>query len=389
MGSCICSLSTLKHLLPVLLVCLDTAASGLHPSAAARVVWLPGHRLLIDARHVLDEDLAAGGKIQDAPLPPDTIWVSSRPEGLYTLVAVPPADGTPAHLEVKRHLAGAETWDAYAVLPPGLEGVRAALPTSEGRLLLVPNGAFLGIPGADPGDMRAWAPFLLLGKDAQGRWNRFEPVDLGWGPPFRTRPGKDGKPVSAKATLRYDFLGSARLETPDLEDRLFELEEGWALVDRHHGMVWVFDARGRVKTSITLYETFKEKDLDLPLASFPTAVLACEAAPGGRLILALRNEVAFFYARKTWPVNQDPKNPAAGGSDLLRQAQAAKDFPEIVWKEVDTQSGDVRTLQAPAGLPTTYAFRPEDPNWHFRFAVTAEGEIKRPSEPAAQATGKP
>lgn len=371
----------------VVFVGLGAAASGPHPPAA-RVVWLPGHRLLIDARQVLDEDLAAGGRIQDTPLPPDTIWVSSRPEGLYALVAVPPADGTPAHLEVKRHLAGAEIWDAYAVLPPGLNGVRAALPTSDGRLFLVPNGAFLQVPGANRQDLRSWAPFLIVGRDAQGEWTLYQKVDLGWGLPFDVPTGADGKPNWSKVTHRYDFLSSARIETPDLQDRLFELEEGWALVDRHHGMVWVFDARGRVKTSITLYETFKEKDLDLPLASFPTAVLACEAAPGGKLILALRNEVAFFYARKTWPVNTDPGDPAAIGSDLLRQAQAAKDFPEIVWKEVDTRSGDVRTLQSPAGLPTTYVFRPEDPNWHFRFAVTAEGDIKSPSEPAAQAAGK-
>ncbi|HEU4950527.1 MAG TPA: hypothetical protein VFT46_01170, partial [Holophagaceae bacterium] len=211
----------------------------------------------------------------------------------------------------------------------------------------------------------------------------------GWGLPFTSRQGRDGRTFTVKATRRYDFLGSARLEDPDLQDRLFELEEGWALVDRHHGLVWVFDARGRVKASMALYDAFKNEDLDLPLAAFPTAVLACEAAPGGRLVLALRNEVAFFFARKTWPVNQDPGDQAAGGSDLLRQAQAAKDFPEIVWKEVDTGSGEVRTLPPPAGLPTTYTFRPEDPNWHFRFTVTAEGKVEGASPSHLSASGKP
>ncbi|HEU4951832.1 MAG TPA: hypothetical protein VFT46_07755, partial [Holophagaceae bacterium] len=148
-----------------LLTSLGAAASGPRPQPTARVVWRPGHQLLIDARHVLDRDLTGEDPAQELVLPPDTLWVSSRPEGLYALVAVPLMAGTPAHLEVRLRAAGSRAWATYAVLPKGLDGVRAALPTADGRLFLAPNGAILQIPGAAPDDPRAWAPFLLMGRD--------------------------------------------------------------------------------------------------------------------------------------------------------------------------------------------------------------------------------
>lgn len=347
-------------------------------SLGKRVVWFPDRQIQADGRELVIHSAMPGEKDQTIKLPPYAAWTSWRPDGIYALVGVPPADNAPAHLEVLRRVEGSTTWEPYAVLPKELNGVRAALPTADGRLFLIPNGAFLQIPGADKNDMRAWAPFLLMGRDIQGKWTKFETLNLGWGLPFDAPLGKDGKPVWAKATHRYNFLGSARIETPELQDRLFELEEGWALVDRHHGMIWVFDAKGAVKRHISIYEAFKDEDLDLPLTAFPISVLACESAPDGKLILAARNDIAFFFTRKAWPVASDPKNPELASSYLLRQAQAAKDFPDITWKVVDTQTGEVRTIPAPKGQPSKYTFRPEDPNWHFHFQVGADGQVVEP-----------
>jgi hypothetical protein len=347
-------------------------------SLGKRVVWFPDRQIQADGRELVIHSAMPEEKDQTIKLPPYAAWTSWRPDGIYALVGVPPADNAPAHLEVLRRVEGSTTWGPYAVLPKELNGVRAALPTADGRLFLIPSGAFLQIPGADKNDMRAWAPFLLMGRDIQGKWTKFETVDLGWGLPFQVPRGKDGKPDWTKRTRRYAFLESGRIETPEIQDRLFELEEGWALVDRHHGMVWVFDAKGAVKRHIPLYEAFKDEDLDQPVTAFPTAVLACESAPEEKLILALRNDTAFFFSRKVWPTAFDPQNPELASSYLLRQAQAAKDFPDITWKVVDTQTGEVRTIPAPKGQPSKYTFRPEDPNWHFHFQVGADGQVVEP-----------
>lgn len=351
------------------------ASSPSKATAKARVVWRQQQKLLIETSQVVLPEAPA--PIQ---LPPDTFWTSWRPEGLYALVDVAGTEKGPAHLEVLKRAAGSTAWDLYAVLPEELNSVRAALPTADDRLFLVPNGAFLQVPGAADA---AWAPFLLMGKDSQGKWTKFESVNLDWGPPFQQRPDSNGQSSRTKSIRRYNFLASAQIEAPELQDRLFELEDGWAALDRHHGMIWVFDAKGTVKRHISLYEAFKDEDLDLPLRAFPISVLACESAPEEKLILAVRNDVAFFISRKVWPINSNPQDPELAGSYRLRQAQAAKDFPEITWKVVDTKTGETRTIPAPEGLPSKYVFRPEDPNWYFHFEVGPDGQVEsaKPSKP--------
>jgi hypothetical protein len=237
-------------------------------------------------------------------------------------------------------------------------------------LFLVPDGDFFQLV-----DASQWAPFLIVGRDPAGRWRQVDPVFLEWGPPFVKRQGRSGKPQWVWATQRYRFLSVGRIETPDLQDRLFELDEGWAFLDRHHGFIWIFDGKGALKRRIPIYEDLKETDLDLPSMAFPMAVLACEAAPGGKLILAARNDIAFFFSRKVWPRDADPANPPLAASLLVRETQAAKDFPDLAWMAVDTRSGDVKSMPAPPEQPSKYTFRPGDPNWHFRFTVNPEGQV--------------
>lgn len=374
---------SLRSLLIPCLIALPLAAqSGAfksHTPSWTQTVWLQERTIHSDSRHLVIHSTDEQSRDRRIDLPPLTLWTSWRPDGVFALAGIPASDKEPAHLAVLRHKEGTSTWDTFANLPQSLRDVRAAIPTSDGKLFLIPNGGFLQIPGADDNDMSAWAPFLIMGLDGQGRWTQFHPVNLDWGFPFATPRRADGKPDWSKVTHRYAFIGSGRIEAPDFQDRLFELEDGWALVDRHHGMVWVFDAKGALKRHISLYEAFKDEDLDLPLMAFPTSVLACESAPDGKLILAIRNDIAFFFSRKAWPVSIDLKNQPPASDYLLRQAQAAKDFPDILWKVVDTQTGEVRTISNPQGLPSKYVFRPEDPNWTFHFQVGLDGQVVSPA----------
>lgn len=357
-------------------------AQGLNWS---QVVWSHGKKIEIDGRHLVLSPTISVEREREVDLPPSTVWASWRNEGIYALVVDAAHPSEKERLVVLMKPTGSPAWKTYAHLPDGLEGIRAAIPTADGKLFLVPNGAFVHDPTANKNDLKAWSPFLILGKDGKGDWTELKPINLDWGPPFLTPLGPDGKPAWSKTTRRYSFLSSARIETPNLQDRLFELEDGWALVDRHHAMIWVFDSNGVLKRHISTYASLKDEDLDLPLMAFPTAVVACESAPDGKLILAIRNDIAFFFSRKTWPVAHDPQTQTPASDYLWRQGQAAKDFPEIAWKVVDTQSGEVHTIPSPAGLPSKFVFRPEDPNWTFRFQVGSDGQVIS----AIQGTQKP
>ncbi len=356
---------TLLFALPV-----ESQSSNFH------VIWTPAQRIAFSTGAVQFTSVVGEERRSLVPLPPDTIWASWREDGLYALVltqATIAADAgvskSTSRLRVLRQAAGLSDWECFAEIPEYLAmSVRAALPTSDGRLFLVPNGAFL--PLSDESD---WAPFLLMGRDGQGRWNQFEPVNLEWGPPFKKQLGADGR-ISWKSSSRhYLFLASAQPEAPDLADRLFELQDGWAFVNRHHGLIWVFDAKGKCLRRISLYNQLKDEDLAGSLADFPTAVLGCATAPGDRLILAARNQIAFFVCRKIWPLvsTQGTTLP-----DLQwRETQAAQDYPEIAWFEVDLMSGSIKSLTQPKGLPSKYVFRPEDPNWHFPISIGLDGGI--------------
>lgn len=356
--------------LPILCVSLAAAA----PAAPGRVVWREGVRAVFNGRELTLQDPASKEAARHIELPAETIWASWRPEGVYALVPrssePDSASDTAGKLQVLRLLPGAHGWERYANLPKGIGDVRAALPMSDGRLFLVPNGAFLSLP-----DGSQWAPFLILGQDAQHQWRKVEPVFLEWGPPFRQAAGNDGKPRWFRTTRRYSFLSMAAIETPELSDRLFELENGWAFVDRHHGQIWIFDDKGALKRRLSIYDDLKDTDLDLPGQAFPQAILACEAAPDDVLIIAARNDVAFFFSRKVWPRSTNPADPPPAANFLAREAQAAKDFPDLAWLSVNTRTGDIRTLPAPSGQPSKYTFHPEDPNWHFHFKVSPEGQV--------------
>lgn len=319
---------------------------------------------------------ASGEQAREGKPPSGSLWISRRPEGRYALVSFTPLGGADheskmsgENLRVLFCPTGSASWEAYAEVPKALGAlVGAAIPTADGRLFLVPNGAFL-----PTSDGSVWAPFLILGKDLAGHWNQCEPVFLEWGPPFKSQMDSKGRLSWRLVSQKYLFLASARSEAPRISDRLFEFSDGWAFLDRHHGLIWVFDGKGKLQRRISIYDDLKEADLDQPLNEFPVAVLACATTPEGRLVLAARNQIAFFFSRLAWPTS----GQGVPARDVVwRETQAAKDFPNIAWFEVDLHTGAVNSLRAPNGLPARYTFRPEDPNWHFDIAIGRDGSIR-------------
>ena len=360
------------------------ACTWIAAAVPSRVVWRELKRIEIQKDVVVLKDTLGIAKPQERRLPTGTLWASWRPEGLYALVqrtgessASADEQGNsskpPTWLEVLVQRSNGE-WEVEAKLPPWCGNVRAALPLKDGRLFLVPNHAFLG-----PEDGSGWFPFAIWGPDAKGLWTRVESVYLDWGPPFKESQGPKGEKQWSHFNHKYAFLTSAGIETPELEDRLFELDSGWAFVDRHHGLIWIFNDEGKVRRRIEIYEELKDEDLDKPLQVYPMGILACESAPDDHLILAGRSAPAFFFSRLSRPIHESEGGIPRTPDYRFQEAIAAKEFSEIQWWEVDTSTGRVWNRASPKGAPARYVFRPEDPNWNFHFQVDTEGQVSFPN----------
>src|SRR5690348_5407238 len=90
-------------------------STGTKPPNAERVVWRQSNKATIDAHQIRIE-----GAQTPIALPPDTLWASWRPDGIYALASIAATDKIPSHLEVLCRLEGSTAWESYAVLPKGL-----------------------------------------------------------------------------------------------------------------------------------------------------------------------------------------------------------------------------------------------------------------------------
>lgn len=342
--------------------------------AQTRILWRQGKQILISNVQIQIKNLEDSSSIpQTIQLPPSCLWASWTPDGVYCLVEGEGGDGAGRNV-VKRGSNGA--WVAYATIPKGLESTHAALPTSDGGLFLVPQSGLFTF-----GNQVA-APFVKLTQNPKGDWTIAKPVGLEWGE-LRREFLPDGREHYTNFG-RYLFTFSAAIEAPQLDSRLFELPQGWAFLDRHHGFIWIFGQDGTLTFRVSLFDDLKDEELDHePIASFPVGVLACESAPGGHLVIAGRSDAAFYFSRKIRPIlvngNATPLSVAQG--DI-----ADRDFPEIQWWDVDTRVGQAHHIPTPEGLPAKIPVGASRQNWTFRFWVDSNGvpHAEKPSRELAK-----
>lgn len=342
------------------LIVIFAGLSSIQGAGQSRTLWLQDKEIQISPNQVVVIGLDGQAVLQKIQLPPACLWASWRQSDLYCLVDGD--DGNQAARKVvKRELDG--TWKTFAFIPKGLGSVRAALPTSDGGLFLVPQSGLFTF-----GNQIA-APFVKLSQDPKGAWTIAKPVGLEWGV-LRREIRPDGREHYTNFG-KYLFTFSAAIEAPDLGDRLFELPQGWAFLDRHHGFVWVFGEDGNLKSRILLFDDLKDTELDHePIASFPVGVLGCESAPDGHLLIAGRSDAAFYFSRKVRPILVNGKvTPSSVGQDDI----AEREFPEIQWWDVDTKLGQAHRIPTPDGLPSKIPIGATRQNWVFRFRVDSSG----------------
>lgn len=329
--------------------------------AQTRVVWRQGKRIEITKTRLQITSADDPSIIQQTiQLPPLCLWTSWTTSDVYCLVETEGGDDAKRKV-VRRGADG--VWVAYATIPKGLESVHAALPTSDGGLFLIPSSGLFNFGN------RLAAPFVKLYQDPKGAWTIAKPIGLEWGV-LRREVLPNGKEHYTNFG-RYLFTFSAAIEAPDLGDRLLELQQGWAFLDRHHGFIWVFGEDGVLKSRISIFDDLKDEELDHePIASFPVGILGCESAPGGRLLVASRSDAAFYFSRKVRPVLVNGKvSPASVGQDDI----AEQEFPEIQWWEVDTTAGQAHRIPTPEGLPSKIPVGATRKNWTIQFRVDSRG----------------
>lgn len=341
--------------------------------AQTRILWWQDKKIEISKTQILIKGIDNASPILETiQLPPACLWASWRPDGIYCLVEAEGRKGAERRV-VRREYDG--SWAAFATIPKGLESVYAALLADDGVLFLIPRSGLFKFGG------QLAAPFVKLSQDAKGDWTIAKPVGLEWGVLQREILPNGREHLTNFG--RYLFTFSAAIEAPDLADRLFELPQGWAFLDRHHGFVWVFGEDGVLKSRISLFDDLKDEELDHePIASFPTGVLACESAPGGHLLIAGRSDAAYYFSRKVRPLLVDGKvTPLSTGQDNISD----REFPEIQWWDVDTEVGQAHRIPTPEGLPSKIPTDASRRNWTFHFSVDSNG-VPHPEKLSAEET---
>lgn len=351
----------------VVVIGVVVTALASSPAAAPRprIFWRDQQRIEVDSRQMKIRDLPSDPRPDRIiTLPPECLWATWRADAAYALVRKPPADG--GGLEV-RVCSDGRTWNLLAMVPKAFQATRAVLPLSDGALLLVPSFGLFTL--GEQGEIAA--PFIKLSRDGKGDWNLATPLGLDWGV-LHQELGPGNRP-HYHLFGRYLFTFSAVVETPELSDRLFEFEDGFAFLDRHHGLIWIFNDAGELKTRISLYEDLKDEELDQdPIAKFPVGILACEAAPDGLLWIAGRTEPAFFFARKNRPM---VVHGAVTPLELEQARISELEFPDLQWWRVDLKAGQAAAVSAPQGAPARVPTGEDHLAKPFHFTVGADGRL--------------
>lgn len=354
------------RMLPLILwIALIVPAVSRASAPQGRVLWRDHQRIEVTARELKIWDLPAEPRpVRTITLPPDCIWATWRRDAAYALVREPSASGD--QLEV-RVCSDGRLWSSLARIPKAFQATRAILPLADGSLLLVPSFGLFTL--GDNGEVAA--PFIKLSRNGKGGWALASPLGLDWGV-LHQAIGPGNRPYY-KHFGRYLFTFSAAVEAPDLRDRLFEFEDGFAFLDRHHGLVWIFDDAGDLKTRITLYEDLKDDELDQdPIAKFPVGILASESAPDGILWVAGRTEPAFFFSRRNRPM---VVHGAVTPLELEQARISERDFPDLQWWRVDLKEGQATTVPPPQGAPSQVPTGEDHLAKPFHFAVGSDGRL--------------
>ncbi|HXC17987.1 MAG TPA: hypothetical protein VNV60_11150 [Holophagaceae bacterium] len=171
------------------------------------------------------------------------------------------------------------------------------------------------------------------------------------------------------------------------------------LVGRHLGIFIVISARtGKVERVARLFNDLPDDAMTTPEA-YEFGVLGVQPRPDGHLLIAARSADAVTQSR-TWKPDLPPPEPvrlsfteafgksAEDQGDLLEAKQDAADlaragelrearlrrFPDLVWWDLDPDTGAFRRERAPDGVPeqfpSTGALRA------FAFSFTPDGNLE-------------
>ena len=135
---------------------------------------------------------------------------------------------------------------------------------------------------------------------------------------------------------------------------VIEFDDGFAIVNRHYGMFWVFDEQGRFRRRIRLFDQGVDSELCQLKAYWrhERAVLGCQPTRDGKLLVATRSAGAVLFARTDHPLLDEQGQPEKPELFQARQRWSWSDRPDILWWEVDPKEATASKINAPHGAPT-------------------------------------
>jgi hypothetical protein len=216
--------------------------------------------------------------------------------------------------------------------------------------------------------------FALFKVNERNELELSELVDLGLKEPLLVVKQPDAKAPSTKiAELnpKYAMLHGVSFHIAPLR-----FEGGFAIVSQRAGYVWILDGRtGQVKRRIDLISGVKEENLTSK-DMLEVAILGIQPRDTGHLLAATRSEDAVLRALKVEGGAlslETLKSPEKMKAYEARRGEALAAFPELLWWDINPDTGEVRRETPPLNVP--------DKIWDvrilkgFRFRFKPNGDL--------------
>lgn len=185
-----------------------------------------------------------------------------------------------------------------------------------------------------------------------------------------------GKPKPDETFVALDPAYTAL--APFLE-HLIQTDDYLVFASIRAGILWILDReRGSVRRTVNLYSV-EDKDLG-GTSDLETAILGIQPRSDGKVVIAARDEVAFWTAGKFFKYQKKENHKAIWEEDAgpttdatddplhrkLEAFSAIRTFGDIRWWELDPITGKLEQIY-PEGAPTRIQTPQDLKRFHFYF----------------------
>lgn len=329
---------------------------------APRVVWSQGR--VIEARRDGFDVLSSGPEQRThVALPMAARWTAVGPDGsLWALgeaaqEAASDPSAKPMRTQSIWRCQDLKTWQLWAKWEIPQDQILVALvPLEQDRIYACSNGILWEDPGSDRNDTQG----VFSRSGDRLRLDHLVQLDLG-GDPYLPSHGdpkglgiqRRGKSYSYNRLRHLWVMAFADFEHPDAPIALWQVGNGFCVVNRFFGLVWCFNSHGELVRRVKLFDQGDDATLSRFSAHFEygAAVLGCQPAQDGTLLLASRSRESVFGSRALYPQKRPDGELVPHERFMASEHWSQLQFPEVWWWRVKPDTGEASRIDAPPGAP--------------------------------------